>query len=326
MSNALADLLNTEHAPVADQKAALMAQLAALEAADAAKKAPPIVVPDAFRAAIDIISRACLPAEKGGAAIGRPTFAGEAAKVYCAMVGQTVPDTGTVPGVGPCGALPTPMSDVKTVIEFGENLVKAGRVKAADAADAPTPVVTAGAVQANATSAALLPADAPASNPALAAKPVEGFTSDARFTPSGAAIVETSAAPSDTPAPEGTKPKRKYTRKVKPANADGTAQTEDDRGLEIFVNAIPSRDFVPLDVYVKATCDALAKKYGLAEIRTGKGDSPCAFGAWKGLLYAAVQANPPESGAHVCINPGECAEVVIDALSTIADEFVRGVR
>lgn len=176
---------------------------------------------------------------------------------------------------------------------------------------------------------AILPPDAPKSDPAKAAEPLP-------------------EAKSEAPAAELEKPKRGRKPKVNQV-ADAViataaaqeAETEPQAGagipaeLTIFYNCVPSAPVNSLLPYISERVAAILKAFpGVFDLRCapkksedGK-DHPLAFGGWKGVLSASVKLTPPEPGPYMLIGDDEIAQVVADALAGVCSpgHFIRGVR
>ena len=193
---------------------------------------------------------------------------------------------------------------------------------------------------------ALLPPDAPASDPALAAMPVEGFAppqaGQTPPTPAPSAVPAGAAAAFAKRAAEPEAPKAKRGR---PRKSDATTTVVNNSivtvttsvpvevapparaDLSVFIDAIASTPTTSLDAYVDGLCTALCTQFGAADIRCAPGDGPLSFGKWKGALAAAVREAPPAPGAYTLDTRGrEIAEVVAEALRSVATLYVRGIR
>ena len=97
--------------------------------------------------------------------------------------------------------------------------------------------------------------------------------------------------------------------------------------LNLFVDAVTSTPTQSLAPYIDATLKELCEKASTVDIRCCSGDSPMAFGKWKGVLAATVRANPPPLGSYSLDARGsEISECVIEALRPLCTLYVRGVR
>lgn len=260
-----------------------LAKLKATEAAKAAARAP--AVPPGF-------AEACKTIEDSG--YGFPTLGGEAAQARGAMKGMAVSPEAGLSGTGQLAGI---------LFRTCEEVINAAAEISGSA-----PTITATVVP-------IVPPETPASDPKLAADPVEGF------------------GPPPAPAAEETvveKPKRG--RKPKAASAptagDAPVVTAGETDLELYVNAIPCGVSVEsLDGYVADLAAKLAADFKMSDIRLGQGDAhPLGFGRWRGALAAYAREAPPSPGSYMITTRGnELAEVVVEALRPLARVFVRGV-
>ncbi len=334
--------------------------LADLLAAEAAAQAPaPRLDPRAI-AAFDLLD---------AIGMGSPVLTGEAAD---ARVEYTAIKTGTrmayTPGtaLGGSGRLAglTAVSTVEGVIALAEQLkahaqkhaaAQAAQAPAAPPPPAPTPV---------ATLVGVLPPDAPASNPALAAKPPEGYVTNVPAEPAPSPLVAVQSNPTaavmvgvaenaTAPAPtaeapaEPAKEKRKPGRPANPKPvtldkpAEGVAATEpaSDVPFELYINAVPSTRFGMLDLFIAkwhAALVATFKKSGVPlvvdDIRTAPNECKAlAFGAWKGTASAMgaemVREGALPRGRYVVFTNGdELTAAFVNGLvaSGEFDNIVRG--
>lgn len=184
-----------------------------------------------------------------------------------------------------------------------------------------TPTITATASPVKEAPAGILPTDAPASKPELAAKPIEA--AHARQVAEEKAN-DVFATPKKTE--DATPAKRKAGRPKKPDEGVPTDSAPREGGeIEIYVNAFPTGGAEDLGPYVAALCQAVCKAASADDVRVAPSkDSPLAFGGWKGVLAAFAREAPPKPGRYVLIVAGEVAEAVADGLA----EFVvaRGVK
>lgn len=128
---------------------------------------------------------------------------------------------------------------------------------------------------------AVLPPDAPASNPAA------------------------HAASSTPPAATEDKPKRG--RKGKATGAFS---------LELFVDTMPSTGAEDLSSYVAEKCAQLAAAANVPDIRMAPKDNPLAYSGWKGALSKAVLSDVPEGACYIARS--DLTEPVIEALAGLS--------
>lgn len=203
-------------------------------------------------------------------------------------------DTLAVKCVGTAGKWTLFTYDNGTVLRLAKDVfVGAGPRSAADKEEAPSPVVsTTTAPPAPAADlVSVLPPDAPPSLP-----------------PPPTSIAE-----------EKEKPKRGRPPKVSTAATPVVTVVEP---LVLYVNCFPRRPAQDLSAYISDLCAKLALSAGLSDVRLADGQNPLGFGKWRGALAAAARENPPK-GSCVIVS-GDLADPVIEALSAIAVEVVRG--
>ncbi|MEO9194315.1 MAG: hypothetical protein ABI445_11680, partial [Polyangia bacterium] len=96
--------------------------------------------------------------------------------------------------------------------------------------------------------------------------------------------------------------------------------------LSIFLDCVPDKvATLRLETYAQTKADELAAHFKTDDIRCAPGDSPLAFGKWKGALAAFVRAEPPAVDAYVVSSGSEFGMVAFEALFNLAC-VVRGVR
>jgi hypothetical protein len=306
----------------------IKAQIEQLKAKEAAQAAPAVVAaprpegPDPrFVAAWKAIE---------GAGKGTPCLTGGLAQARAAMLGVEITRGAALAGSGLIGSIQLgALDDLLTL--------------AAELAPGfGTPAPAAPAAVDVAVDLGLLPPDAPASKPELAAKPVEAAAMVAATvaarpapespvadtTPRGTAaeLDPTAAAPS-APKKRGRPAKSNTTAKTLTQNEDGSLSVADT--LEIFVDCIPSTPFEDLGSYVDDLCSRLCKQEKAADIRCAPEQSALSFGKWRGALTAVAKAEPPAPGTYVIFTSDERAAAVAEGLSEIVRArgglFVRGV-
>lgn len=178
---------------------------------------------------------------------------------------------------------------------------------------------------------ALLPPDAPASSPALAAKPVEP--------------PQAPAAPAAAPEVAAEAPKRGRGRPKKDATTTTTvteragdvertvtmttapkADAELD-GFELYVDCYPlAGAFESLDAYVDELCGKLCTKYECVDVRCAPKGSPLEFGQWRGVVAALARAVPPAPGVYVVHTDTEVKAEIAASLIALARGGARGPR
>lgn len=286
----------------------MKAELARLEAAERAAAAPPAPsVPAGF-------AEACGAIERAG--MGFPQLQGEAAHAKCAMHGSEFKGA-ALSGSGRLAGM-----TLTTCAEVAQLAGELGHVA--------TPAVP-----------SMLAPETPASNPAIASLPVEGLTPPPGTTVTTTVtdrVGELEHTTSTTVAVAPEAPKRKAGRPRKaPAATDvipgvpagtPTAPTNTDAtGLEVFVDCLPSCAYESLESYVSGLNAALCTQYGLIDLREAGENSPLGFGKWKAAIVACVRAAPPPAGTYFLDARGrEVAEQVAEALRSMADLYVRGIR
>lgn len=164
---------------------------------------------------------------------------------------------------------------------------------------------------------AVLPPDAPASDPAKASvtpPPVQG-----ELTATQKPLARKKPAPK-APEPElPAEPAPVAVEKPAPAPA-----------LRVFVDCLPNGPHGNLAGYLSGLKSKLEAEYAVADIRCAPSDSPLAFAKWRGVLAAAVRASPPAPGTYVVVGSrsSELVQVLVEALEPLcaAGDYVRGVQ
>jgi hypothetical protein len=177
-----------------------------------------------------------------------------------------------------------------------------------------------------AQTAAVIPPDAPKSNPALAAE-----------------------AP---PAPVAETPKRKRRTKEEIAADDAAVKAHEAEldatepqaasgplapAVVVYVDCLPNAAAQPLAPYIGKIAAQIEKTFDAVDIRCAPkkqkdgAENPLAFGGWKGVLASAIKAEPPAPGIYVILGTAgsEIAQVAVEALESVCTapgSFVRGVR
>lgn len=296
------------------------------------------------------------------AGFGWPMFGGGGAAQAVAAVKGLVFEGQGYAGAGLLGERGVACMTVEDVLRIAAELrpyAERNRAAAQATATPPTPVPPAPVV-AHPTPAgmpAILPPDAPASNPAIAALPVQPMPGDppaavaamnahaaqiATLQTANAAPIAPVTSADAPPMPVETtpaKPKRASkkaaaTRKGgQTSHEEGTTHAAPTGGVVLFVDAVvddPGAD--NLASYVQAWCDDVVKALGGAsciDIRCADQNSPIGFGKWKGALAAYVREQFDKGaladGMYVLDARGsEIGEVIAEALRTKVDLYVRG--
>jgi len=301
------------------------AHLANLQAEEAVT--PSVTVPEGFAAALAFIQVNDY---------GTPGLKGDAYKVACAAHGVAPAASGASPGEGKAGAVT--FDDPNNVVALAHEV--AGHVG--------TPFVI---------PAPVLPADAPASKPELAAEPVVGFSDH----PAGFGIADPVPAP-PVSTPTEAKPvdthietsndnlgrcmaavdSGKWGPIKKPdviegfkellAKADSTAiapaacpQTAPAQGVEVYIDCQPSEgtDLAP---QVEALAKALCDKYACQDVRLADAQSDLGYGKWKGIITAYFANLTLEPGAYYLNARGNEILEAAAAGFTSAQVTARGIR
>ncbi|NBD13821.1 RecB family exonuclease [Corallococcus silvisoli] len=158
--------------------------------------------------------------------------------------------------------------------------------------------------------AAVLPPDAPKSNPALASIPA----------PEQPEQVASDGAP---------RRKRRTKAEMEAARAAETTRPA-EASLSLYVDCVPNCPVEPLAGYVGRMVAKIEQECGVVDIRVAPNDSPLAYGKWKGVLAATIRAEPPEPGSYAALGVAgsELMQVAVEALEPLCGTgyFVRGVR
>lgn len=268
---------------------------------------------------------------------GFPSLGGAAAQMFAAMGGQNIAPNSTYPGVGDLGAIM--MLDPTHVVQLGNEFRRAR--------DAAQPQAQAPVAQAPVTQQpqvpSPLPPDAPQSNPALAAMPIEGYSQPVQHNTQAFMHVPTATLPQvqmqapatpSEPKRRGRKPKAVASAVATPG-APVAAAPQASGGYEVFVDCRPNCEAEDLHAYLDGICEALVSKFCpppcLPDVRCAPRDSALGFGGWAGAIRAIALEHPPAPGVLFLDTRGNpFAEVLADALLTICDKhdglYVRGVK
>jgi hypothetical protein len=267
--------------------------------------APAPTVPPGFAEAIRTLDN--LPS-------GRPALSGDAAQAYAALKGVEWKKGAGFAGTGELGKYTS--DSVEQIIAI-----------AAEVAKQPAP----------------LPPDAPKSNPALAAVPVEGElppgvvnpppveekkkgkakkaaapapTLPTAATGNAATVAPVVVIPAGAPVP------------TQNLSAPITPYESVTGGLQVFVDCMVSQQLPSLDSMVDACVAKLQELSGVADIRIAPNDSPLGYGKWKAGLALAMKEEAAKlaPGSYVMSGYGEIRAAAAEALSSVATLFVRGGR
>lgn len=320
----------------------MRAQLAAEEAAQRAQAAQTSV------GTYPGFAEAWATIERAGQ--GTPALAGLAAQLKAAMGGYAITPGAGLPGAGRLAGLT--IQDPSHIIQLAGELANNGQVPAVQQ---PAPVQH---VQHNAQApmqSTFLPPNAPQSNPALAAKPVEGFSLPTQpvmlqppqmqqvamqvplsnGVPQLVPTTNVSAAPVEAPKKKrGRKSNAEKAASAQPIQAidatTGQPVTIDpdvfDSDSAVYINCIPNGEFESLKPYVDQICEALIKKFGsadpqaLRDVRMAPKDGPLGFGAWPGAIRALVIECPPPGGLYYLdTRDSDLSRPVADGLETVCN-------
>jgi hypothetical protein len=97
--------------------------------------------------------------------------------------------------------------------------------------------------------------------------------------------------------------------------------------FHLYVNAVPNGPFQTLDAYINDLTTSICEEHKTSDIRATGGDSPLAFGRWRGVLASLVRNEWPAAGTYVVLHSTEVTDVVVEALIPLCapGAFIRGV-
>lgn len=321
---------------VAEETAARTAQDAVVEI--------PVPSPE-FTAALALI---------GASGLGMPPLGGEAAAWSAACGGQAVAPGASFPGMLKLAKLPE-MTQPAQILGLAEEIKRKGLAKAttptAPAPVAPTPIA---------------PPDAPASNPAIAALPVEGLdnakakelaaaTTEIPGLAETVATIPSAAAPT-TPdpmlaapieppkkrgRPPGTPRKEKTVTTTETAGQVSVTKSEHtieenqpDTSISMFADVVGLEgDVQSLAKYLADLQEFLLGSYSdvakSGDIRFASGALD--YGKWRGAVAGLVRKTPPPPGTYLIDTRGnEIAELVFVSLREVClasgGQHIRGAR
>lgn len=273
------------------------------------------------------------------AGMGEPMYKGPIAAAKHDYLG-TKYDDNPVTGHGRLAGL-EPCDSIERLVAIGVDMQKF-LDKRAVAQPAPVVEVPAPApiVLRNEQPIAILPDEVPASNPALASLPVEGYS-----TPTLPITTATLISASDDKVEPGAK-KTRGPRKAKPeqvktttATVDGVVrEVEQDVPFVLYYDCMPSTQFESMQPLVDQWCAAIANYYKAdpPDMRCSKKD-PLGFGGWKGVLGCLVREEvikPDFARGPMFLRSSEINDVVAEAMAgtvdgnghRVLDDLVRGLR
>lgn len=306
LTGKLSLLANATPAPAPSVSLDLKAQIAALKEeearAHAAASAPapmPAVaqapVPAGFIEALATIERA---------GMGFPAMTPVLAQVYAAAKGMKIEAGAPIQGSGTLGQLT--LIDPAQVLQL-----------AAEVGPMPAPV------KVEPAAVGILPSDAPASNPLLAAKPLDTGAAQAVASATGPTPLDVELAEENAEmkgeAPKKRKPGRPKKSEPKEVQMGDTTTDADfeTEETEIYVNALPrfGTSFKDLSPYIAALNASLSADYQAADVRCAPKGTPLEFGGWKGVVAGVARLKPPAPGTYVLLVRTELDQIVADALA-----------
>lgn len=291
---------------------------------------PPVTATPEFAAAVALI---------GASGLGMPPLGGIAAQMFAATGGQAIAPGAEYDGQLKLGKLPR-MSDPTQLVSLADEIKRKFPAIATAPKAAPAP-----AVQRIEAPTAILPPDAPASSPALAANPVPGLDNAktrelaAATVPSDipglAASVATVPAPvaatpvatsapaaasaPQTPASEPAATKTPGKRGRPPGSKSKATDAAPGTSLNVYGDVFPDGgvEFTMLDGYVRDISDALCAQFApdAGDVRCASVDTKLGYNKWLPAVEMLVRAKPPAPGHYLADLRGDTlAEVVFNAL------------
>jgi hypothetical protein len=313
-------LAHIKKTPAADT-AAREAELAKLKAEEEAAKKN--AYPDWLFGTIQSIETI---AQKNN--LGWPALKGKAQDAYLALAGQVRDAVGALEGVE--------LSDVEEFKTLLAELTDAyGEIPADETPPAPVDLLP--------DDAPVIETPPPTTNP-LAAVAAEAEKPKAKRTrgPNKPKVIETTATetkaelttPSGEAVPvirdENPKADAAYVEQIK-SSPEPTPAKEGTK-VHLFVDvSIDGAQFVDFASMVDTLTDAMAKRFGLDDVRVGGPDSPLGYGKWKGVLSAAIRETDIPAGTYYIDARGsEIYEEAVQALRQVVKRtggvYVRGSR
>jgi hypothetical protein len=279
---------------------------------------------------------------------GFPSMNAELSIEYAKIKGMELSPGAAFTGLGKLGTIPQPLSIVQLRALHADACRKAPTVPAP--APVAPPVTTAQpALPSNAVG--LIPPEAPASDPALAALPVDRFSAPPAATappppapaptPAVAQYADAATPPTERkPAPTDGMPNYKRMNKGPLIEACEALYTEINSlraamdvgtvvnapapaGIVLHINALPSEPHDNLADYVRGICKTLEEQTGAKDIRLSD-TKALDFGKWRGALAAMVRDTPPEPGVYYLDTRGD--EIAAEVAAALIPECARYVR
>ena len=152
--------------------------------------------------------------------------------------------------------------------------------------------------------------------------------------PPPAPKVEVAVTDSTIPAPAVAAAIKAEVAEAKKTRAKKTDAPPAAEVLKVFADAVPNGPYEQLAPYVNGIVAKIEQQFGVVDIRVASKDNsahqPLTFGGWKGVLSAAIKAEPPKPGIYVATGTAgdELMQVAIAALETVCapGDLTRGVR
>jgi hypothetical protein len=173
---------------------------------------------------------------------------------------------------------------------------------------------------------AVLPPDAPPSDPAKASISPPPVQAELVAEPSQKPVTRKKPAPK-APEPELPAAPAQVVEKPAPAPAPAPAAAP---ALRLYVDCLPNGPHAHLASYLSGLKRTLEETYGVADIRCAPSDSPLAFAKWRGVLAASIRTAPPAPGTYVVVGSrsSELVQVLVETLEPMCapGDYVRGVQ
>lgn len=270
---------------------------------------------------------------------GIPGLAGQAAQLKGALNGYAVQPGAGLAGTGHLGQFT--ISDPAQVIQLAQEIATQSTPAQ------PAPVIVQH-VQ-HVTAPGFIAPEAPPSNPALSAKPIEGFSlpgmqvaqpapqvaATVTLQPATPAVVQTTETPKKKARRTKAEMESASTSVAVVPTAPATTEETFDANSAVFVNCLPNSDFESLRPYVDQICDALVKRFNngpeaLRDVRIAPKDSPLGYGGWAGAIRALVIDCPPPPGTYfIDTRDSDLTRAVTDGLETVCNRtgalFTKGI-
>lgn len=172
---------------------------------------------------------------------------------------------------------------------------------------------------------AVLPPDAPASDPAKASispAPVQQTLEAAP--PPQKPLARKKPAPKapepELPTPPAPAPAAVVVEKPAPA----------PERLRLFVDCLPNGPHGNLGGYLSGLKAKLEAEYAVSDIRCAPNDSPLGYSKWRGILAANIRAAPPAPGTYVVVGAraSDLLQVLTETLEPLCapGDYVRGIQ